>query len=443
MPAQQRVLEDNSRLLTMCCSRRAGKTAVLARMIAVAVEECGFNEWVIFGAKTLSIAKDIMWAELHALNNRFALGWKVNDSDLSITTRRGGRLRLFGASNKESLDKARGKKYRMVVLDEASTYEDIIEQLVKNDFDPGTKDVDGRIILSGTPGYIKDGYWFESSQGLLKGWSNHHWTIRDNPHMGDVEAKLAETREMFGYDEDDPTYICEYLGIWADNSSLLVCDWLDPRNGLDALPADYSLTWRHVIGIDYGYEDSMAWVVVAVNPYDDHRYVVHHYEENHMVGDAPVELTRELVERYKTSYVVSDPAGGGKGFYETFNAKYAKKMGCWISSANKIDKIGSIRLLNGELRTGRLHVLRNECGGLIRDIRRLLWKDHRKQDVIEGIKFPDHGFDALRYALLETVTWKAKDKPPQQDAATLAESVARAARAKRAAQKSRKDWFDR
>jgi hypothetical protein len=441
--AQKRVLADKSRLKTLCCSRRAGKTALLVRVIASALMEAGFDQWVVFGALTLGIAKELVWNELHAINQRFGLGWKMNDSELSITTARGGRFRLFGVSDKKSIEKVRGKKYLGVICDEASTYEPFLKQLIRDCFDPGTKDLDGWIILSGTPGYIKAGYWFEATNGIAGGWSPHKWTLRDNPHMGDVERKLRETREQFGYTEDHPTYITEYLGEWADNSSLLVCEYLDKRNNIDALPEGYSLTWRHVIGMDYGSVDACAWIVIAVDPYSDERYVVHDYAESGLIVDESVEYTRKLVEKYQTTYVVCDPGGGGKPFYETFNAKHGERLMCQIRSAEKTDLLGRIRLLNAELRTGRLKFVASECSGVTGEMRRLLWKDERKEVIVEGASITMDRFDAALYALSETLTWRAKDKPPALDSVSLAESRAREERRKRAQSKSRRAWFDR
>lgn len=440
---QRRVIEDKSRLRTLCCSRRAGKTAILARIIAATLLDAGFDEWIVFGARTLGIAKDIMWAELHALQKRYGLNWKMNDSELSITTARGGRFRLFGVNDRKSLEKVRGKKYALVICDEASTYEEHLQFLIRDCFDPGTKDIDGKIILSGTPGYVKVGYWYEASQGIVKGWSNHHWTIRDNVYILDVERKLRETREAFGYDEDHPTYLCEYLGLWVDNSTRLVFEYLDTRNDIAALPEDYSLSWRHVIGIDYGYVDACAWVVVAVNPYTDERLVVHEHEKSGLIVDDAVDYTADLVERFNTTYVVSDPGGGGKGFYETFNAKHGERLKCQVQSAQKPEVLASVRLVNAELRTGRLKFHKPECTGLVGDLKRLIWKDERKEEIIKSLALPKHRSDALRYAIHETLTWKAKDKPPTADPRSLLEAAARAERAKRAAQKSRRAWFDR
>lgn len=440
---QLKVLADKSRLKTLCCSRRAGKTALLTRIIAVELNECGFDEYLAFGALTLSIARDLIWNELRALKERFGFNWKINDSDLTITTARGGRLRLFGANDKKSIEKVRGKKYRGVILDEASTYYHLLEQLIRDCFDPGTKDLDGWIILSGTPGYVKDGYWFKASQGIVGGWSNHHWTMRDNPHMGDVERKLRETREQYGYTEDHPAYITEYLGLWCDNHTLMVCDYIAARNSIDNLPDDYSLDWRHVIGMDYGSVDACSWQVIAVNPYTDERFVVHDYAESGLIVDDAVDYTRDLVERFRTTYVVCDPAGGGKPFFETFNAKHGERLQCQIRAADKGDLLGSIRLLNAELRTARLRFHAPACGGVTSDLTRLLWKDERRDKILETTDVRADRFDALRYALNETLTWRAKDKPPAADPVSLAEAKAREERARRARQKSRRSWFDR
>jgi hypothetical protein len=440
---QRRVLDDNSRLLTLCCSRRAGKSELLGRLIAATLMECQHNEWVVFGARTLGIAKDIIWADLDALNEQYCLGWNINNSDLSITTRAGGRFRLFGVDDRKSVDKVRGKKYRLVICDEASTYEEFLRELVEKCFDPGTKDLRGRIILSGTPGYVKAGYWFEASQGVVKGWSNHHWTIFDNTYIPDVAAALAETREMFGWDEDHPTYVGEYLGRWVDNSTLLVCDFLESRNVVHEMPRHYNKTWRHVVGMDYGFNDRCAWPTVAVDPHSGERYVVSGFAEEKLLGDEPSRITREHVEEFETSYVVCDPGGGGKGFFETFNAQHGREMGCIIRAANKVDKLGSIRLLNQELRTGRLKFLMPRAAPVVSEIKRLLWKDERREVMIEGPAFPDDLFDGLRYALIETISWAAKDKPPDANDPRVAEAKRRAERAKRAQQRSTAAWFDR
>lgn len=441
---QRKVLEDASRYITMCCSRRAGKSELCERLIAATLEECGPNEWVVYGARTLGIAKDIIWSGLVAINDRYQLGWHINHSELSIATPRGGRFRLFGVDDRASIDKVRGKKYRLVICDEASTYQEHLQNLIEQAFLAGLTDLRGRIILAGTPGYVKAGYWYQASQGKLKGWSNHHWTIFDNHYIPDVPQELADIRDRFGWDENHPTYLCEYLGIWADNSTMLVVDYDDKRNAVYAMPEHYDKkTWRHVIASDYGYNDACAWKVVAVDPHSDDRYVVKYVAESGLLGDRPVDIQRELVEEFDTTYAVGDPSAGGKTFYETYNAKHGKKMGCVVRAANKMDLLGSIRTVNAELRTGRLKFLMPQCAQAVEELRPLLWKDERKDKVIDTPPFRLEALDTLRYAILETLTWPSKDKPPEVDPAFAEAEAARRERARRAEKRSAASWFDR
>jgi hypothetical protein len=440
---QRQVLLDEARYQTWCCSRRAGKSELSERLIAATLEECGPGEWVCYGARTLGIAKDIIWNDLCAINERYMLGWNINHSDLSITTMRGGRFRLFGVDDRKSVDKVRGKKYRLVICDEASTYQEHLKRLIEEAFLAGMTDLRGRIILAGTPGYVKAGYWYEASQGKLKGWSNHHWTIFDNTYIPDVAAELAAIRDRFGWDEQHPTYLCEYLGIWADNSTLLVVDYNDERNAIYTLPEGYSKVWRHVIAVDYGFNDAAAWYVLAVDPHSGNRFVVKYVAKAGLVGDEPVDIMRTLVEEFETTYAVSDPSGGGKTFYETFNAKHGRAMGCVIRSANKTDLLGSIRLFNAELRTGRLKFYMPEAAEAVQELRPLMWKDELKQKIIDTPPFKLEALDAGRYALLETISWSATAKPPEVDPVWAQEEAARQERAKRAARKSAASWFDR
>ena len=59
----------------------------------------------------------------------------------------------------------------------------------------------------------------------------------------------------------------EYLGRFVDDSEMMVAEFARARNCIDAMPADYSLDWPHVVGIDYGYNDAFAIVVLTMSPW--------------------------------------------------------------------------------------------------------------------------------------------------------------------------------
>ncbi len=150
------------------------------------------------------------------------------------------------------------------------------------------------------------------------------------------------------------------------------------------------------------------------------------------------EITMRLVTTYGTTQVVCDPGGGGKPFYETFNARFGDILGAAIRGANKVDKLGGIALLNTELRTGRLTVV-PEAVTVVSQLRTIRWKDAKRHDILEGVLYPDHSFDALRYALTEAAPWASTPKP----IAITPEEEAREERRKRQVKKQQKSWYQR
>lgn len=61
MFAQQlEVLDCTSPRIALCCSRRAGKSELAARMLAIALIQCRHNEYTLFAARTLARARQIL-----------------------------------------------------------------------------------------------------------------------------------------------------------------------------------------------------------------------------------------------------------------------------------------------------------------------------------------------------------------------------------------------
>ena len=64
---QFRVGVSKHRFRAVTCSRRAGKTVLLAALGADALERCGHDEAVVYVARTRQIAKDLIWAKMRRL----------------------------------------------------------------------------------------------------------------------------------------------------------------------------------------------------------------------------------------------------------------------------------------------------------------------------------------------------------------------------------------
>jgi hypothetical protein len=179
--------------------------------------------------------------------------------------------------------------------------------------------------------------------------------------------------------------------------------------------------------MDYGWDDAITWVVVAVNPYGPERIVVHAEGASEMDNETAADKTAELVKLFQTTYVVCDPAGGGKGFYKSFNSKYGKKLRCNIRPAYKLGKVDSTKVINTDLRCvppdndngepmfgkgkARLVLLLPAAAPLEKELKVLKWKDKQKAIVLTSKTVRDDHFDGFRYACAEIAPWQPKVEP--------------------------------
>lgn len=448
---QRKVAKDRSRNIALLCSRRAGKTELCARLIALALLESGHNEWVVYTARTKSIARDLIWAHLVKLNEDHRLGWVMHENTGNIKTPTGAQFLLLGVDKRAEVEKLRGYKIRLIIADEASTYQDHLQHLVTA-VEPALSDLAGRLILSGTPGVVCDGYWFSASTGAKPKnagrlwrakYKIHHWTVRQNPLFPrDVDEMLREVREDNGWDEEDATYRREYLGEWVEDTSALVYKFTRDRNTCEVLPEEFDKsTWLCTLGVDFGMTDECAWVVLGSPKHSRQVFVLHAEKHSEMLPDEAAALTAELVERFKPVRIVGDGGGLGKPYIVEFNRRWAHDAGISVSLAEKADKVGTISLLNGDLRAaeGRpplVKLLLPAAEELAREIQHLPWLDaaHTK----ENPSFPNHCADAFLYAWRSHSSYWNRPKKKEPTRAEI-ELAARRERARRA-REGKREW---
>ncbi|MFT3927430.1 MAG: hypothetical protein QM778_33160 [Myxococcales bacterium] len=295
---------------------------------------------------------------------------------------------------------------------------------------PSLMDTGGSFIAAGTPGYAPQGTWYDWCHGKEGGFYTFPtWTIIENEKFPrDPHKALEEERRRHGWDENHPDYQREHLGLWVHDVTQFVLEFrseLAPAgNVLTELPAHYSHHWKHVIGMDFGWNDSCAWTVLAVDPYSPLRIVVHAEVHAKVNNDEAAKITKRLVERFQTKTVVCDPNGGGINFYEgTFNPRYSKITGCTIRGAHKLGKLERVRTMNTELRKGRLLLYLPPEGEddisaapLAHEIRVLRWKDKEEGEVLTSDTMRDDCFDSCGYAFAEIAPRKAREKTAEDTA---------------------------
>lgn len=407
-----RALESGVRFVALCCGRRSGKTHLLASLIILRLLDAGFNEEVVFAAPTKDRGKDLIWDELVRMIDEYHLGWQAHSHTGRIKTPWGARFRIVGLAEKKEPGKQRGGNVVAFFADECQEFVHLLEALLVA-VGPALTQRRGWFVASGTPGPARRGYWFRICHGE-EGFKGFHWTMRENPCLGrDADEIIAEERERHGWPENHPTLLREYFGLWVDDLAMLVCELSEASNIVDEIPEYDPKTWKHFIGIDYGFSpDPTAWVVAAAHPHKNLVAILHVEKHLRLTSDEIAEKTNVIYVDFRAKRIVGDSASGGATFINDWNVRYGRQHKIRAQHAEKYDKKASIEMLNTELRKGRLILLRGKATALIDEMLELQWEDPEHTEILPG---PDHAFDALRYVLRAIKAYLANPKEPDPD----------------------------
>ena len=366
------------------------------------------DEVTLYLARNRSVAKELFWPKIKGLQRAHNLPWQLNETELRITTPRGGVLLVKGAEGgdpDEEMEKLRGLKMRRVICDEPSTYAHTLRRLLKEVIEPGLGDLRGDCIVNGTPGIVCSGAWHEISTGILPPgdrrppsalakWTRWHWDITNNPFFKDSAQYLREVLEENGWTEEDPTFQREYLGRWVIDISAQVYRYLASRNGVTEVP-DYDRdSWVHTIGTDFGVVDECAWTVLASHPHQRDVYAIRSYAKAGLLPEQAAEFTRELVDEFKPHRLVGDSGGLGKPYVMAYNERF--NTGQQMEPADKQEKRANIELMNGDLGSGRMKILLPECEDLAGQMENLPWASSAREKEHAGYK--NHRTDSALYA---------------------------------------------
>jgi len=381
---QRELLDDPSRTKVAVCSRRAGKSfalSVLALDTAFKFESCLIPVISI----TRSQAKRIVWPVFQELDRSNELGLRFNASELSCTLPNGSQIFLTGASTEEEIQRLRGPKYPLVLVDEAQAFKAYLAELVSDVLEPAVLDYDGSIVLAGTPNQICRGFFYDATQAD-SAWSVHHWTLLDNPHIPRAKEWLAERCKRYGWTESNPTYLREYKGQWIRDSSSLIYPTIPV---IDELPADDE--WEYVLGLDLGYIDSTAFVICAYSTRTGRLVVVESFKKTKLLPVDVAQIVSDLTTQFRFETIVADAGGLGKAYVAEMTERWALK----IKSAEKREKRAYIELLAGDMTTGVASIVEEYNGPLLDELHALQWDDHR---LAPHERCEDHLADAYLYA---------------------------------------------
>jgi hypothetical protein len=404
--AQRAFVVSEERTIAALCSRRAGKSIGNAgRLVRAAIRHPG--EISVYVSLTKNSSRMVVGRALMELSRRYDLGLRLKEVDqrLMCIHPNGHYIWLAGAKNRVDFEGFRGYRFAEVVIDEAQLYGGWLREVVEDIFEPAVGDLDGAIVLTGTPSPLPIGFFHSVTTGddvdefgtQIPAWPTFKWTVAENthfrPHDGGGTAWRERIRQRRGWSADHPTLLREYYGRWVKDLGALVYPYDPHVNAYYELPPD---TYTHVIGVDIGYTDDTAFVVLAFRRGHPEIYVVEAQSFEHMIPARVAAHLLRLRENYGPSKVVIDAAA--RGYIEEFRQRY----GIACEGSEKQNKMAYIDMLRGDMQSGVLQIHPRKASALIDEMTMLQWKEDRT-----GIdeRFPDHLVDALLYGWRATRTY--------------------------------------
>jgi hypothetical protein len=392
---------DTARFKTAVCSRRAGKTeACAADLFYTAMNFPGDVAYITLNRVS---AKRIIWRSLLKFNTLYNANAHIDNQELSLTLPNGNVIYVSGAKDESEIEKFRGLAIRKVYIDEAQSFRSYIEMLVNEVLTPALTDYNGSLIMIGTPGPVPAGYFYVQSHN--KEWANHKWTMHNNPHIQRKSGKSPEKAiedicKIRGVSINDPSIRREFFGEWIKDENSLVYKFNPAINTYDQMPPG---KWQYIFGIDIGWNDSDAIAVMAYDFKQDICFLVEEIITEKQDITSLANQIKDLQQHYKPIKMVMDAGALGKKIQEEIRFRHSLP----VEAASKERKFEFIKLLNGDLRSGKVKVRADSR--FAQDCERVVWDwDDPAKPKISDRYHTDIG-DAVLYAWREAKHYFEKE----------------------------------
>lgn len=346
-PEQNAFINDPARYIDAQCTRRAGKTNGLALKYFKTMELHPKAQCIYLGL-TLESAREIMWPVLQEVNEKHQLGCTFLESKLTMKHPNGSSLKLFGADMKNFIKRLKGRKYPGVGIDEAQDFGSHLQSLIDDVLTPSIADYkDSWLALTGTPGPVPQGYFFDVTHNKKYGFSHHEWSLMDNPYMPDPESFLRDLIAKREWKDDNPTLLREWRNKWVLDVESLWVKYNEKVNHYQDLPKEHK--WNYIMGIDIGYNDADAIAIIAWSDTSPNTYLVEEKITKKQGITELVEQIEQFSKKYDIYKMVIDTGGLGKKIAE----EIIKRHKIPVEAADKARKQENVELLNDALRTGK------------------------------------------------------------------------------------------
>jgi len=307
---KQRQLFDSvltRHLSAALAGRRSGKTGTLIALICLV---CGFLGWnVLLVYPNAKQARNRALGKIRKLAKGLGLHVHERASD-GIMEIGAGSLEIGSAHNRAAIDSIRGDGVHLAIIDEpGSIEEDLIVYLMEDTVSAMLLDEEGRWLLTGTPGQVPIGKWYDISQGEANEnadatWNViDEWTYRDNPFLKNPERTIDAELAAAGKTRASDLFLREYLAQWVSNDTIRPLHWT-PANDFSELPAEAPV--MRILGVDIGWSDADA--IMALYVYRGRLYDVEEDEASKQTDPQLASKVRGFQVRHQPHIIVGDSA---------------------------------------------------------------------------------------------------------------------------------------
>lgn len=405
-PQQNAFVEDPARYISAQCSRRAGKTNGLALKFFKTLDKHPKSQCIYLGL-TLDSAREILWPVLQEINDKYQIGCTFTESRLTMKHPNGSTLKLFGADMKNFIKRLKGRKYPGVGIDEAQDFGTHLQSLIDDVLTPSIADYeDGWLAVTGTPGPVPQGYFFDVTKNNKYGYSHHEWTLLDNPHMPNPEAFIADIIAKREWQQDNPTLMREYRNQWKLDVESLWVRYNEKINHYITMPTEHK--WNYIMGVDIGFNDADAIAILAWSDTSPETYLVEECITKKQGLTELVDQMNFMHKKYDISKVVMDEGGLGKKLAEEVRRRHAIN----VEPADKMRKQENVELLNDSLRLGKFKAKSASRFAQDSYLVQIDWDKSTPNRVVVKKKPHSDIIDAVLYAFKESYAFSHSPSPP-------------------------------
>lgn len=344
-PEQEKFVDDPAQFLIAQCTRRAGKSSALALKFFKAMERHPRSQ-CFYISLTRESAKAIMWGILQEQTQKLGINARFIESTLTMRMPNGSSLKLLGAKMANFKERIKGVKTPAAAIDESQDFGDHLQSLVDDVLTPAMADYrDSWLALTGTPGAVPKGYFYEASQQKKFGYSVHKWSILNNPYLPNAKEFIEMLKNKNQWDDHNPTLRREWMNEWVLDLASLVIHYDIEKNHFDRLPL-LRTPWNHIMGIDLGFKDADAIAILAWNECSRNVYLVEELQVKGQDISSLAEQVSDLSKRYDVSKMVIDTGGLGKKIAEEMIRRHQIP----VIAADKTRKFENLKFLDSSLR---------------------------------------------------------------------------------------------